>query len=136
MANTNADTTTKHDSVMKVGLKTNIIIDLLMLLAMAVTSFSGIVLKIIAPMCRHGQGRAQEFAMWFFQEWNRRTWKDIHTWTGIILLVLLVLHIVFHWAAIDGFFKKHIPSKALRYALYVVLLLIVLITTIPWLWVI
>ena len=120
---------------MKNRLKTNIIIDLAMFLAMVATSFSGIVIKLIAPLCRTAESEwVREAAMWFFQVWNRRTWAHIHLWAGVIVMVLLVAHIALHWQTVDGFFKKHIENKNLRTSLYMVLLLLLIISVVPWLW--
>ena len=120
---------------MKNRLKVNIIIDLVMFLAMAVTSISGIVIKLIAPLRRTAESEwVREAAMWFFQVWNRRTWAHIHLWAGVIVMALLVAHIALHWQTVDGFFKKHIKNKSLRTSLYMVLLLLLIISVVPWLW--
>ena len=120
---------------MKNRLKVNIIIDLVMFLAMAVTSISGIVIKQIAPLRRTAESEwMREAAMWFFQVWNRRTWAHIHLWAGVIVMALLVAHIALHWQTVDGFFKKHIENKSLRTSLYMVLLLLLIVSVVPWLW--
>ena len=120
---------------MKNRLKVNIIIDLVMFLAMAVTSVSGIVIKLIAPLRRTAESEwVREAAMWFFQAWNRRTWAHIHLWAGVIVMALLVAHIALHWQTVDGFFKKHIENKSLRTSLYMVLLLLLIVSVVPWLW--
>ncbi len=120
---------------MKNSLKVNIGIDLLLFLAMVVTSVSGVVIKVIAPLRRIAEQEwVREMAAWFFQVWSRRTWAHIHLWAGVIVMVLLVVHIVLHWQMVDGFFKKHIANKSLRTSLYVVLLLLLVISVVPWLW--
>lgn len=98
----------------------NIIVDILMLAAMATVSGSGYLLD---EVCRRGVT---------FWGMGRRTWIDIHLWSGIVIVVLLVLHIVLHWKMVDGFFRKVIPNCALRYAVYALLLALVLITVVPW----
>ena len=120
---------------MKNRLTTNIIIDLVMFIAMAVTSISGIVIRIIAPLRRTAESEwVREAATSFFELWSRRTWAHIHLWAGVIVMVLLVVHIALHWPMIDGFFKKHIASKSLRTSLYFVMFLLLVISVIPWLW--
>jgi hypothetical protein len=120
---------------MKNRLKTNIIIDLVMFIAMAITSISGVVIKIIAPLRRSAHEEwVRKAASCFFQAWSRRTWAHIHLWAGVIVMVLLVVHIALHWQAVDSFFKKHIANNALRKTLYVVLLLLLIISVVPWLW--
>ena len=120
---------------MKSSIKVNIILDLVMFLAMAVTSISGVVIKIIAPLRRVAHEEwVRSAAEWFFQSWNRRTWAHIHLWAGVIAMGLLVVHIALHWQMIDAYFKKHIASKSLRTSLYFVLFLLLVISVIPWLW--
>lgn len=101
-------------------LNVNIFIDILMMVSFAIVSFSGYLLE---DVCR---GKVQFMGM------MRRQWGDIHLWASIALLVLLILHIVLHWSMIDGFFKKSIKSKPLRYSLYLLLLALALIAIIPW----
>ena len=119
---------------MKVSLKTNIIIDLAMFLAMAVTSISGIVIKIIAPLRRVAHEEwVRDAASWVLS-CGRRMWGKIHLWAGVVLLVLLVLHIILHWSAIDSFFKKHIASSAWRTTLYFILFVLLILSVVPWIW--
>lgn len=105
----------------------NIVIDVLMLIAISLISFSGFLLNGILPHC-HGKGGVLRTIL----AMNRHTWADIHLVSGVILVVLLVLHIVLHWPQVDGFFRKQIKSAALRYTLYVVMLVMLLIGIIPW----
>ena len=37
---------------------------------------------------------------------DRHQWGDIHLYTGIIFLVIMILHIVLHWEMIVGLFKR------------------------------
>ena len=115
---------------MKCSLKTNIIIDLVLFVATALTSISGIVLKIIAPL-QKTEGPWHDFAVWVMS-CGRRLWKDIHIWAGIVMLVLLAVHLICHWNIIDGFFKKYITNVVLRWMLYVVLMALLLISVVPW----
>lgn len=119
---------------MKCSLKTNLFIDLVLFVATVLTSVSGIVLKIIAPLAK-GEGFWHDFAVWVFTI-SRRTWKNIHIWAGIAMLVLLAVHIVCHWSTIDSFFKRYIPNVVLRWMLYVVLVALLLISVVPWIFII
>lgn len=92
-----------------------------MLVAMATVSLSGFLLE---EVCRRG------VTFWGL---GRRIWADIHLWAGIVLVALLVLHIALHLKVIDGFFCKYIKNRVLRYVVYLTLLALVLVTTIPWL---
>ena len=119
---------------MKPSLKTNIIIDLAMFLAIVVTSISGIVIKVVAPLRRFAhEAWVRDAASWVLG-CGRRMWVNIHLWAGVVLLVLLVLHIVLHWSVIDAFFKKHIKSSAWRTTLYAVLFVLLLLSVVPWIW--
>ena len=105
-------------------LKTNIVIDILMLVSFAVMSFSGFVLQMRRVLFT---GRSPFMGM------SRHTWSDIHLWSAIVVLVLLVLHIVvLHWKAVDAFFKKSIENTTLRYIVYALLVVVIMITIIPW----
>lgn len=108
-------------------LHTNIIVDVLMLVAITITSFSGFVLDTLLPRGRGGMARYSSV-----MGMNRREWHDIHLIVGIILVVLLVLHIVLHWTMVDGYFRKQIKSAPLRYALYVLLAVMLALCVIPW----
>lgn len=125
---------TEAEKKMKVSIKTNIVVDLAMFLAMALTSISGVVIKIIAPLRRVAHEEwVREVAFWIVGE-SRRVWGKIHLWAGVVLLVLLVLHIIFHWATIDGFFRKQIKSNTWRITLYLVLFVLLLLSVLPWIW--
>ena len=118
---------------MRNSLKINMGIDLLLFLAMVVTSISGVVIKIIAPLRRVAEQEwVRKAAAWFFESWNRRTWAHIHLWAGVVVMVLLVLHIVLHWKVIDGFCSKYISNKTVRAVFYSVLLVLLLLSVIPW----
>jgi hypothetical protein len=104
-------------------LKTNIIIDILMLVSFAAMSFSGFVLQMRRVFFANRSP---------FMGMSRHTWSDIHLWSAIVVLVLLVLHLVLHWKAVAGFFKKSIASPAVRYAVYLQLVVLALVTVVPW----
>ena len=108
-------------------LSVNIIIDILMLVSMALMSFSGFLLNGILPHCHGGGGKVKAvFGM------GRHEWEDIHVVVGVILVVLLVLHVVLHWSVVDSYFRKQIPNKPLRWLVYALLLVAMLICVVPW----
>jgi hypothetical protein len=41
---------------------------------------------------------------------ERHTWEDIHTWSGIIMIAVAVIHIIRHWAWITGMVKRSIKE--------------------------
>lgn len=114
-------------------LLTNFLIDVLMFVATAVMSVSGLVIKLILPrrgLMHHGVGAPIDFL-----GLERFVWRDIHIWSGVALLLLLVLHIVLHWSVISSLFAKYIPNRALRLLIYLLFAIVVLLSLIPWLYV-
>ncbi|MCX5999482.1 MAG: DUF4405 domain-containing protein [Chloroflexi bacterium] len=73
-----------------------------LLFVVAVSSFlvfllqaiSGFVLWLILPRGSNGDGVGRGGSTFV---WSRQTWMDIHEWTAVALLVLLVIHIYMHW---------------------------------------
>jgi len=37
---------------------------------------------------------------------NRETWESIHTWGGILMIIIAVVHLVFHWSWFMNMFKR------------------------------
>ncbi len=115
---------------MKNRFNTNLLIDLLLFLNIAAVSISGFVINYVMPPCiahRHGADRLVRY-----NRLIRHFWGDLHTVLGVSLLVLLLLHIMFHREAVTAFFKKHIPYKPLRWGVYLLLVVILLATVLPW----
>lgn len=79
----------------------NILDDGLAALSFLACLFSGIVLFIVPG----GPGSAYTL----FMNIMRDTWKDMHIWTGIGMLVSIILHLVIHW----GWIKK-VSGKIFR----------------------
>ena len=104
-------------------MRTNIIIDCLMLLSFAVMSFSGSVLQMRRVFFANRSP---------FMGMSRHVWSDIHLWSAIVVIVLLVLHLILHWKAVDGWFKKSVPNRKLRYFIYFLLAIVTLATFVPW----
>ena len=117
---------------MKVSLKTNIIIDLLLFVSMALMSIAGIVLRVVRPLLKAEEEWVRNLAEGIYN-CGKGWWFSIHLWAGIAMMVLLAAHLVLHWRVIDGFFCKHIPSKWLRAIIYMVLILLLVVSVVPWL---
>lgn len=107
--------------------KLNLIIDIILLIAMAGIAGIGFLVKYIMP-CGHAvkHSGAQVYAsnLWGM---DRHGWGDIHWYLGIIFLVLLLAHIILHWKMISAMFKQLIPNEGLRTVVAVVLVLIVIV---------
>lgn len=127
-----ADTVTNVYTRSKMSrLKTNIVVDVALLLTTALLSLSGWVVKYALPSGRGRQMRVLESPHEFLCM-DRHTWRDIHLWSGIALVALLVLHVAFHWGMIAAFFTKHIPHRLTRYLVYLTLLVLCAVAVGPW----
>lgn len=96
-------------------------IDILMLLLMMPLAGIGFLIKyVLVPGSKrnelYGGGVDLEFL-----GLDRHEWGQIHFLISIGLLVLLALHIVFHWKMIVCIFKRMIPFRILRNTLAIAL---------------
>lgn len=112
----------------------NIVIDFVMLTAMALVSISGFILEIIIPS-RHTV-KFQGATPWSSQllGLGRHDWGNIHLWAGIVLVILLAIHILLHINIVSAFVKKKCPNHILRVLLYILFLTLLIITIMPWLY--
>ena len=81
----------------------NIVIDFVMLIAMALVSISGFILEIVIPS-RHAV-KFQGVTPWSSQllGLGRHDWGEIHLWAGIVLVILLTnIALYFIFNAIDN----------------------------------
>mgnify|MGYP003467107471 FL=1 len=110
----------------------NIAIDLAMLIVIALVSVSGFILEVVIPS-RHAV-RMHGADSWCSHlcGLGRHGWGDVHLWAGVTLLVLLAVHILLHLNIVSAFFKRKCPNRTLRMVLYVFLLMLLLITIMPW----
>jgi hypothetical protein len=75
-------------------------------------ALSGFVLWLVLP---HGQGyrggRGLELGDNTFI-WQRDTWIDLHDWTAVALLVMVIIHLILHWKWIVYMTRKAmVPEK-------------------------
>ena len=112
----------------------NIIIDFVMLMAMALVSISGFILEIVIPS-RHAV-RFQDATPWcsHLLGLGRHDWGNIHLWAGVVLVTLLAIHILLHIKMVSAFVTKKCPNHTLRILLYVLLLMLLMMTIMPWLY--
>ena len=108
----------------------NIIIDFVMLIAMALVSISGVILEIVIPS-RHAV-RFQSVTPWDSHLFGLggHDWGNIHLWAGVVLLALLAIHILSHINMVSAFVKKKCPNHILQ----VLFLMLLIITIMPWLY--
>jgi len=106
---------------MKNKMLLNIVIDFVMLTAMALVSISGFILEIVIPS-RHAV-KFQGATPWSSQllGLGRHDWGEIHLWAGIVLVILLAIHILLHINMVSAFIKKKCPNHILRVLLYILI---------------
>ena len=112
----------------------NIIMDIVMLITMVLVSISGFILKVVIPS-RHAV-RFQDATSWcaHLLGLGRHDWGNIHLGAGIVLVSLVTIHVLLHINMVSAFFKKKCQKYILRITLYGLLLILLLITIIPWLY--
>ena len=113
-------------SIMK-KMKLNLIIDALLLLCIAAIAGIGFLIKyVLVPGYQRWEiyGRNVELFFWGL---NRHQWGTIHLIIGIVLLVLLVLHTVFHWPMIVGIYRALIPNRFARWITALVLIFLTIL---------
>lgn len=97
--------------------KLNITIDIIMFLVMVALAVIGFIIRyVLIPGSLRWEkyGRNVDLTCWGM---DRHEWGYIHLILGILLLVLLVLHIIFHWSLVVCLIKRLIPDRKWRYAL-------------------
>ena len=111
----------------------NIIMDIVMLITMVLVSISGFILKVVIPS-RHAV-RFQDATPWCAHLFGlgRHDWGEIHLWAGIVLVILLTIHFLLHINIVSAFVKKKCPNHILQILLYILFLMLLIMTIMPWL---
>lgn len=78
---------------MKKWLKHYILFVILLLLGL-IQAVSGFLLWLVIPGGHRGFGISQISGDFL---WSRYTWIEIHDWTAIALVVIVIIHIILHW---------------------------------------
>jgi len=85
--------------------KLNYIIDFLLSVSFIVLAVSGLVIFFFLPSGVR-QGGFQEF---FGIEKN--VWTNVHNWSGIIFILLILLHFILHWQWVVRMTKNIFTDK-------------------------
>lgn len=104
--------------------KLNLIIDALLLLCIASIAGIGLLMRnVLVPGYKRWDiyGRNVELYFWGL---DRHQWGTIHFVIALVLLALLVLHVVLHWAVIVGIYRKLMPNVKARWITAIILLAI------------
>jgi cytochrome b subunit of formate dehydrogenase len=71
--------------------KINYIIDFPALISFVITAFTGLALMLFMPSGIR-QGRFQ--SLWGIE---KTTWIKLHDWSGLVLIILVIIHLILHW---------------------------------------
>jgi hypothetical protein len=85
--------------------KINYFIDLLMLISFVINSFTGLIIFFFLPTGIR-RGGYQEFLGII-----KQNWVDVHNWSGILFLLLVVIHLILHWNWIVSKTKSFIKKE-------------------------
>ncbi len=80
----------------------NFLVDLINFILFIVVTVSGVVLKYALP-------GAPGPTFWGM---TRRPWGDIHWYSSVAFVIMVIVHIVLHWNWIRGYFKSVYGKKA------------------------
>jgi hypothetical protein len=96
--------------------KINLLLEGLLLLVLAVMGGTGLLMKYVlvaGSVRRQLYGSSAEF-LW--QGMDRHEWASIHSTIALGLVLLLVLHVVLHWATVVRVARQLLPQRGLRWA--------------------
>jgi hypothetical protein len=79
---------------MSLQTRANWLIDLMVLLGGLLASLSGIYFLFL-PSGGYQGGRNPMYGVTLL--FDRHTWDDLHTWTGVAMIVAAVIHLAIHW---------------------------------------
>ena len=91
-------------------IKINAFINILNFLVFLIISVSGLILWLVLPGGRGFRGLMGLEQNNIFLGLKRDCWKTLHNYSGLILMLLVLVHLVLHWPYIKNlpkiFFKK------------------------------
>jgi hypothetical protein len=94
--------------------KINLIIDAIMLIVfMAVAGLGFLIKYILLPGYKINELYDSNTEL-FFWGLNRHQWGTIHLYLAFSLILLMILHIIFHWGMITCIFRQLIPGPTAR----------------------
>ena len=99
------------DTNMSSGAKLNLAIVLLVAFSFATTAVSGIYF-LFAPVGGYQGGRNPAWDTGFV--FSRTTWDLIHTWSGVVLILAAIVHLIIHWRWVVKVTSRLFGSLILR----------------------
>ena len=85
-------------------IKRNYWTDFVMFVLVAITTITGLVLFFILPSGRRS-------GLQTFLDIAKETWVDVHTWVGLIFIIVAVIHLILHWKWIITMTKNLFKKK-------------------------
>jgi hypothetical protein len=92
--------------------KLNYLLDMVIGLAFALSGATGIAFLLMGSGGYQG-GRNPDFKTALLGL-SRGTWDDLHTWTSLVMIAGVLVHLVLHWRWIVCVTKKMLPSLPRR----------------------
>jgi hypothetical protein len=96
---------------MSLQTRANWLIDLMVLLGGLLASLSGIYFLFL-PSGGYQGGRNPLYGVTIL--FNRHTWDDLHTWTGVAMIVAAVVHLAIHWQWVKTMARRIVNAIAAR----------------------
>jgi hypothetical protein len=82
----------------------NYVLFVIMFLLALFQAISGLLMWLVIPQGGYQGGRGVAADTTFI--WDRHTWIDLHDWTAVALLVMVIIHLILHWKWIIYMTKK------------------------------
>jgi hypothetical protein len=86
----------------------NYILALVMVLLALFQAVSGFILWLVLPRGGYQGGRGIAGGTFL---WSRDSWMNIHDWTAVALVVIVVIHIILHWGWIVRMTRSYFKPK-------------------------
>jgi len=83
--------------------KNNWLVDSVLLLSALFVSISGIYFLYL-PIGGYQGGRNPYYGIRILFE--RHTWSDIHIWTGVLMIIVILIHVPLHWNWVKNMTKR------------------------------
>lgn len=98
-------------SIISKQTRMNWLIDAALFAAALVASLTGIYFLFL-PSGGYQGGRNPTYGMTLF--FSRHTWSDLHTWSGLLMVGVALIHLVWHWTWVERMGRKMIDGLLLR----------------------
>jgi len=87
--------------------KNNWLVDSVLLISALLVSISGIYFLYL-PVGGYQGGRNPYYGIRILFE--RHTWSDIHIWTGVLMIVVILIHVPLHWNWVVNMTKRMVKD--------------------------